>query len=619
MIYGYVFLHCREVLTRLSLIIPIETSALSADTDAAVDGGGADSANSDMASVSTFFTSDSGNRRRLVSEDSDHMYDGSTQQRDRQTCYLLPALLAEHSLSGPSAERVTPQTQSLSAWSSNVSYAQKGWIRLERRFAFTRFVPSAIVPRIIAKMYSRFGQVLKTSAPQELGSEHSKCWRSAFIQEYGDCRVWMLFEEDKAVTQTTSQKLKSSATFISPRSRLASRDIGEEDLSGFLLGQTGDGTGRATTKSPEEQVGLVRDTSRSKSFTFDDHDVGELQEEAGEEENELLLNNSAMPQEGSAKSAYSCDTAATEDESSGRVVLLRIISYGHLLQVHSVVNALDDYTAAVQEILSEYRGVSQVFPSTLCPVCLMKQPPEEQCGLIHYADRRAVAASLEELCQGMDSLHSREDEASFIEEYRRWDRQWRLQCPANNCVIKADFLVALPERLVGSSDPDYKAEPLLSTEEQLRSLTEYVRQDVINATLSETRRIRPADLTALEPMIVHVQPVYFTDESLQRQLSLYFTGRLQASTLPKITPSNVGAPRTGTVVSYSDDTRTNSSSRKAVLTAFRVRADNRSNLAQYFLVGGKKFCCHVITTVLFLIMLLLFLCLCVQRATNGCI
>ena len=147
------------------------------------------------------------------------------QTEDNNNSYLLPALLAEHNL-----------TPAQVAWNSAVGqeagsvvpFAQKGWIRLERRFTFSRFVPSAIVPRIIGKMYTRYGAVLSTSPAEDPdhrdGSDNTTCWRSAFIQEYGECRVWILFEEDNSgilpALITPGMRLMGSPPVLSPRPRL---------------------------------------------------------------------------------------------------------------------------------------------------------------------------------------------------------------------------------------------------------------------------------------------------------------------------------------------------------------------------------------------------------------
>ncbi|KAJ1444112.1 chloride channel [Ochromonadaceae sp. CCMP2298] len=52
---------------------------------------------------------------------------------------------------------------------------------------------------------------------------------------------------------------------------------------------------------------------------------------------------------------------------------LRIRGVGHTLHAHLIVQKLDEYTTATQEILSQYPGLGHVRLSSTCPECLMNQ------------------------------------------------------------------------------------------------------------------------------------------------------------------------------------------------------------------------------------------------------
>jgi hypothetical protein len=629
---------CREVLTRLTLIIPIEnTNSVSGQSDG-TSATGADSPvpaphhtaaatvePSETASVSTLRTSSDGRvghgsghsagsgsvsgggihprpggSASSVSAESDP--DAGTEAwfdiEGRDMCYLLPALLAEQNAT-PAAPH-SPYAQNpvqAGHTGSTVSFAQKGWIRLERRFTFSRFVPSAIVPRIIAKMYSRFGQVLKTSSASGMvgeGPERSTCWNSAFIQEYGDCRVWILFEEDLAgnvpVLKTPGTRPHQHAspsappTFTSPRSRLASRDLGAYEQADKIrcaqeLGISYElaGASQSTEAFETESLEAIVETGLTKSFTFEF------------DEPEYSIDQDATPRFGNGDSGkLSAYTNEEIDETNMRVVQLRIVSFGHLLNVNAVVDALDDYNAAVREILSEYRGVSQVFPTTLCPVCLLKQLPVEQCGQFHHIDRDAMAKSLADLC-----AQPHPTPASLVSEYRAWERHWmaKLDCPIHKCLVKPEFLVHVPAKL----------REAISSEDQLDSLTAYIRNDIVNHAVDREQQMIPANEEAMTGALVRVVPIY--SKQLAPVVRDWYRDRWKEGTaLPEFTflASKVV---TGTVVTLMDrpvataHTASPSASAQtevgrplatAVLTSFGLHAaEHRSDAHLYFLVGGK--------------------------------
>jgi hypothetical protein len=597
----------------LTLIIPID-SGQSADAGAepttpTTPAGASSGSVADTKSVSSAHASESADPRRKDAASTEDAADVAD-----NTCYLLPALLAEHNLTTAPHYSASDARRSTSS-TSRVSFAQKGCIRLERRFTFSRFVPSAIVPRIIAKMYSKFGRILKTSAAE--GSDQTTCWRSSFIQEYGDCRVWILFEEDHtAVEQTplSPQGMKHPSTAVlslqSPRSRLASKEFTSQSLDAELsaLEDLRDGcepedAGMSSVFEADGGLDPIFETGMTRSFTF----------ELDEEETEVMVGERAMTP--ASQSAPDADETAggeretnAEDDTSCRVVQLRIISYGHLLHVNSVVQALDHYNEAVQQILSEYRGVSEVFPTTLCPVCLLKQLPEEQCGQFNHIDRDSLAASLLELGQ---REHSSPE--ALRAEYRAWAKHWRdlMICPRNGCIVKANFLAYVPEQI----------SELFTPEQYSESLTDYLREEVINPSLDESHKIKHTAREALQNGVVRVIPLY---EEAGNRLQAFVAGRISANDLPDFAyPPGTGKTRTGTVVSIpltgGASTTSGANVQTAVLTALRFRSpEQRVRANTFFLVGGKF--PYFTSPVPILANMLLFIqhAHCSQGPRNGC-
>lgn len=619
----------KEVLTRLTLIIPIENinagpavdsaeaavavpvsvlpSAVAPHTPLRSPPVAGPSEPSEAASVSTAHTSEDrsysswshhhshghshrrthrrGGSASSVSASSDALADeADLDPEELAASYLLPALLAEQNVVPRTPHSPYPQMPSDAQTSgSNVSFAQKGWIRLERRFTFSRFVPSAIVPRIIAKMYSRFGQVLKTSSAAEMsgaGIERTTCWNSAFIQEYGDCRVWILFEEDLAgnvpamkapPTKPHITSPSAPPTFASPRSRLASRDFAfamsdQQDKARKVEEEFGialelDGLSRSSS-----DLGLDTIAESSRSFTFDflEGDDGDV------------FGSSPLPMAGESGKLSAVTAEEEEERANRRVVQLRIISFGHLLHVNAAVDALDDYHAAVQEILTEYRGVSQVFPTTLCPVCLLRQLPAEQCGQFLHIEREAVARSLEELC----AYHRASSKEVLVREYRRWERKWmeKLDCPDHQCMVKPEFLVHVPRRLREAITP----------EQQLESLTGYIRNDIVNRALGpgSDQWMVPANEDEMSGALVRIMPIY--DPKQLCHIEEWYQGTWsEGSPLPEFTVKP-GRVVTGTVVSLVEGPQRESRAlATAVLTSFPVaNVVDRSTCRCHFLVGG---------------------------------
>ena len=425
--HKFIYFTFREVLIRLAIIIPIETAQLDPETpvsplpnDAsafpftptagntsssaqssasiAAAGSGVSVVSSDMLTDDGF----GGGRSSIASVDGDSWDGESFQDVYKQhwnfptlganDCYLLPALLTE-----PTPNHTTQSTGAAAAPNANYAtqqhgenFAQKGSIRLERRFSFSRFVPSAIVPRIIAKMYSRFGHMLKTSSTQNQDSpDRNKCWRSSFIQEYGDCTVWILFEEGAAAPLGDVDFMMSPMS-VGQKTKLIDRAdvqnaiaefVGVErvDPLGWVMNSTSFDKSSSFDFDPATLPGLDcddPDKAHNDGYMNETEDDVKLRFSADDCNNDINCSTSSsikLSAESSSSSSNNNNAYWNEDESGTRVVQLRIISFGHLMHVQNIVESLEDYSEAVYEILLEYRGVSKIAETTVCPVCLLKQ------------------------------------------------------------------------------------------------------------------------------------------------------------------------------------------------------------------------------------------------------
>lgn len=598
----------RAVLICLTVIIPIENTNPAGDNQSAhsATSTGTAAANTtapdfpDCVSVSSAVTSEVEDQPRLSTLSVDRnslaheleLAGITINHTGPRECYLLPALLAEPNADGNDALSGTNAANQKSSVMSHVSFAQKGSVRLERRFSFSRFVPSALVPRIIAKMYSRFGELLKTTSPLE-NRDRSKCWRSTFIQEYGDCTVWILFEE--GLSRLEQHNTKGSPMNLSPRSRRGSEDFTEPDFfAGAIDRIAAIGISNYEMQGRDEafesaewdtfDADFITDSVSACSFVQPLNDEADFPEPGCDEE------TPPTPKDANLADTLT-EVAESEDQEDplGRVLQLRIISFGHLLHVQSIVASLDDYSDAVQEILDEYRGVSTIYPTTLCPVCLLRQLPEELCGQISKTEVDLLASSINALGDVQDV--SNEDRLSAYTSLR-------LSCATGKCIIKPDFLVQVPEEIT----------KLISAQQHYDFLTEYIRQEIINTSLSPPNRINRLTVENVEQFTVNVLPV-FPSDAQYAQLGNYFAGRVPLASLPYFNCPN-GKIRSGSYVSVplegagtlsspnaagfvsasatSVSGKSASSVKNVVLSAFPFnKSTDRSSYQQYFLVGGK--------------------------------
>ena len=152
-----------------------------------------------------------------------------------------------------------------------------------------------------------------------------------------------------------------------------------------------------------------------------------------------------------------------------------------------------------------------------------------------------------------------------------------IDCPLNKCLIKPEFMVSVPERLAQAITP----------EEQFRSLTEYVRNDIINRSLDTKHQMTRADPNKLRSATARVFPVFAAHQVYF--LQEFFKGKIPADRVPEIslTPARI---LSGTMVALDAGVQgePGAANVSAVLTAFRLhKAHDTACVALYFLIGSK--------------------------------
>lgn len=384
-------------------------------------------------------------------------------------------------------------------------FPQKRFIRLERRFSFTGFVPSGLIPRIIARMYSRFGSVLRKSASD---SEKNRCFQSSFIQEYGNCTVYVMLRESSprsaaAVVRHGSEERERSDGTAPQNSFLDHSHLSMSALSEERIQSHGD---EMQKKYFLKQDGMYLQYLQNFSAAFGARRDRELLQMGGRVPHGFSdLDTQFEPKQGSL-----CAPC-----SDGRVVELRLLSYGHLLHAQSaVVESLDDYLSVVHELLSQYQGVNQLTADAICPICLMKQLPEEECGRFAQGDLELLSESLAALSSDQQLVV---DDSALHDAFLDWEKAWRLRCAAHGCSVRADFLVRLPERISTA----------FSSKEQYEMLVQYLTQDVINPArmeddeeplMSETEKHDSSEMQVASAMVQVMKLPYDTGACIRNSL-----------------------------------------------------------------------------------------------------
>jgi len=416
--------------------------------------------------------------------DKDNSLDTHSEPRSSrqipQQYYLLPGLLSEPNrlsedcCSDHIPASVTSLPCDLHQQQHVGPFVHQGSIRLERVFTFRRFVPSLLVPRIIARMYSKHNHIVKQSCMEHLdgAADLSKCWKSSFIQEHGNCTVWVLLKDAVQVAST-----------------------------------------------PQEAANLhSNDSTIGRNFDIDAAlSMDQSQSSIPEESN--IQSRASISLYSSSPSIYANNFQEEEDERdwtagrSERVKQLKIVSHGHLLDCQSIIEALNDYSSTVQEVLDEYLEHISYNTHTVCPVCLLKQYPDDLCGSISTNDEQTLMSSIHSLVY--DGTHKTDNQ--LLEAYKQWDKKSTVQCMRNGCIVKSDFLIQLPLKLVS----------LLSSQGDVAyaSMVAYIRETVLNnSALAPSTRFVTTSSIEMASSLVRVLQIRVKDKlQYQRFKTALFT------------------------------------------------------------------------------------------------
>jgi hypothetical protein len=372
-------------------------------------------------------------------------------------------------------------------------YNKNDSIRIMKKIIFKRFITSGIVPRIIASINKKYGFFFVNTSSitddkkdekninytsyadnnnKDTNNErvtiikhNNKCWRSSFTQEFKNCdmSVHFCYENIKHKSANKSATLIQKKTFNS------------DDNVGTDLQFIKNCTFFNDTKTIDYETSSNATTVTNKNT--DNNTIIELSEKS---------------------------YANSHDEFSTTQSVLRISSSGHLLQMHTLVEALNDYTNIVDEILNEYNGLNTVSTEVICPICIMKQLPEEECGTVSYAEEERIGNLLYNEIEKIEAEHEfdssvddnttktdqnddddcdddvDEEDASQVESmeekmlvvYNKWLKNNYIICNRHKCKIKPDLIIPLPENLlkvVSKNISEYHA-----------SIVSYLINDVIN-------------------------------------------------------------------------------------------------------------------------------------------
>jgi hypothetical protein len=126
---------------------------------------------------------------------------------------------------------------------------------------------------------------------------------------------------------------------------------------------------------------------------------------------------------------------------------LRIRGTGHVLNAHVILERLDDYTAIVQGVLSEYPGLGHVRLGVTCPQCLLNIPDEKLHGEFRHSDLLPLQQSFQELKE----LLNKSTKAGLDQHTRKLMRKLddkRHTCPkVRTHEIKSEHLIPVQRKV----------------------------------------------------------------------------------------------------------------------------------------------------------------------------
>jgi hypothetical protein len=79
-------------------------------------------------------------------------------------------------------------------------------------------------------------------------------------------------------------------------------------------------------------------------------------------------------------------TMLSGHDKRGAVGVLRIVGFGSFFRAQEIIQLLDKYSAAAASVLNDFPGLCSASQTVICPMCLMSQIEDADCGEFLYSD-----------------------------------------------------------------------------------------------------------------------------------------------------------------------------------------------------------------------------------------
>lgn len=79
-------------------------------------------------------------------------------------------------------------------------------------------------------------------------------------------------------------------------------------------------------------------------------------------------------------------SSAASHSARGAVGVLRICGFGSFFRAQEIIQLLDKYSAAATSVLNDFPGLCTAAQTVMCPMCIMSQIEDGECGEFLYSD-----------------------------------------------------------------------------------------------------------------------------------------------------------------------------------------------------------------------------------------
>ena len=124
-------------------------------------------------------------------------------------------------------------------------------------------------------------------------------------------------------------------------------------------------------------------------------------------------------------------------EGAGRRAVIRIAGFGSIFKHKAIATLLEKYGDAVSHVLKEFPGLCHLSQTVVCPMCMMAQHEDEDCGEFQHFElqKQLETISLED----SHYLQSTVDSAT-LGKIRRFEL-----CPLRQCNVPIEYLLDCSE------------------------------------------------------------------------------------------------------------------------------------------------------------------------------